>query len=91
MPTDSHIVIVGGGAIGSAIASFAPRRSRVPRRGHVVERDRPTRARRPALSASSIRQQFSTAINVDIGLAASTSCAASARRSRSTTSVPASA
>ncbi|MBV7539665.1 FAD-binding oxidoreductase [Acidovorax sp. sic0104] len=59
------IVIIGGGAIGSAIAYFLtlqqPGCSVV-----VVERD-PTYARASsALSASSIRQQFSTDINVRI-------------------------
>ena len=68
MPADSHIVIVGGGAIGSAIASFALADPAFRGRVSVVERD-PTYARASsALSASSIRQQFSTAINIDIGL-----------------------
>ncbi|CAN7305191.1 FAD-binding oxidoreductase [Acidovorax sp. Leaf78] len=61
----SHFVIIGGGVIGSAIAYFLtlqqPSCSVV-----VVERD-PTYARASsALSASSIRQQFSTDINVQI-------------------------
>ncbi len=61
----SPIVIIGGGVIGSAIAYFLtlqqPGCSVV-----VVERD-PTYARASsALSASSIRQQFSTDINVQI-------------------------
>ena len=67
MPTDRHIVIVGGGVIGSAIASFTLADPAFRGRVTVVERD-PTYARASsALSASSIRQQFSTAINVDIG------------------------
>ncbi|MFO1307501.1 MAG: FAD-binding oxidoreductase [Burkholderiales bacterium] len=62
-----HIVIVGGGVIGSAIASFALADPAFRGRVTVVERD-PTYARASsALSASSIRQQFSTAINVEIG------------------------
>ncbi len=59
------IAIIGGGAIGSAIACFltqqAPGQSVV-----VVERD-PSYARASsALSASSIRQQFSSPINIAI-------------------------
>ncbi|CAG0977591.1 sarcosine oxidase, subunit beta [Burkholderiales bacterium] len=62
-----HIVIVGGGVIGSAIASFTLRDPAFRGAVTVVERD-PTYARASsALSASSIRQQFSTAINVEIG------------------------
>ena len=61
---DQHpIVIIGGGVIGSAIAYFLT----LQQPGCevvVVERD-PTYARASsALSASSIRQQFSTAINI---------------------------
>lgn len=62
-----HIVIVGGGVIGSAIASFALADPAFRGKVTVVERD-PSYARASsALSASSIRQQFSTAINVEIG------------------------
>jgi len=69
MPAERHIVIVGGGVIGSAIASFALADPAFRGTVSVVERD-PTYARASsALSASSIRQQFSTAINIDIGLA----------------------
>ena len=59
------IVIIGGGVIGSAIAYFLT----LQQPGCdvvVVERD-PTYARASsALSASSIRQQFSTDINIQI-------------------------
>ncbi len=62
-----HVVIVGGGAIGSAIASFTLADPAFRGRVSVVERD-PTYARASsALSASSIRQQFSTPINIQIG------------------------
>ena len=62
-----HIVIVGGGVIGSAIASFTLADPAFRGTVTVVERD-PTYARASsALSASSIRQQFSTAINIEIG------------------------
>jgi len=62
-----HIVIIGGGVIGSAIASFTLADPAFRGTVTVVERD-PTYARASsALSASSIRQQFSTAINIAIG------------------------
>ncbi|MEG0923173.1 MAG: FAD-binding oxidoreductase [Comamonas sp.] len=59
------VVIVGGGAIGSAIAYFLTlQQPGLP--VVVIERD-PTYAQASsALSASSIRQQFSTAINIAI-------------------------
>lgn len=64
-----RVVIVGGGAIGSAIAYFLLADGVFRGSVTVIERD-PTYARASsALSASSIRQQFSTAINVTIGLA----------------------
>jgi FAD-dependent oxidoreductase domain-containing protein 1 len=64
-----RVVIVGGGAIGSAIAYFILADQAFRGSVTVVERD-PTYARASsALSASSIRQQFSTAINVAVGLA----------------------
>ena len=57
------VVIVGGGVVGSAIAfnlvSLAPRLSVV-----VIERDPTYQAASSALSVSSIRQQFSTAVNI---------------------------
>lgn len=62
-----HVVIVGGGAIGSAIAACTLADPAFRGRVTVVERD-PTYAQASsALSASSFRQQFSTAINVAIG------------------------
>ncbi len=58
------ICIIGGGAIGSAAALFLLRLGGCDLQVQVVERD-PTLARASsALSASSIRQQFSNAINV---------------------------
>lgn len=64
-PQGAPIAIIGGGAIGSAIAFFlsqmAPQQPVV-----VIERD-PSYARASsALSASSIRQQFSSPINIAI-------------------------
>jgi glycine/D-amino acid oxidase-like deaminating enzyme len=61
-----RVVIVGGGAIGSAIAYFLtcpmPGEPRVE--VTVVERDFTYARASSALSASSIRQQFSTAVNI---------------------------
>ena len=69
MGASPHIVIIGGGAIGSAVAAHLTepaRQARHPCSVTVVERD-PTYARASsALSASSIRQQFSTPINIAI-------------------------
>ena len=62
MPRD--VVIVGGGAIGSAIAYFTLADPAFHGRVTIVERD-PTYAQASsALSASSIRQQFTTPVNV---------------------------
>lgn len=59
-----RIVIIGGGAIGSAIAYFLTREGDGAFDVTVVERDASYRQASSALSASSIRQQFSTAINI---------------------------
>ena len=62
-----QVVIIGGGVIGSAIASFLMRDPAFGGTVTVIERD-PTYARASsALSASSIRQQFSTPVNIAIG------------------------
>ena len=64
-----HIVIIGGGAIGSAVAAqlTAPQRqARHPCTVTVVERDPAYARASSALSASSIRQQFSSSINIAI-------------------------
>ncbi len=62
------VVIIGGGAVGSAIACFLLGDPLFAGEVTVVERD-PSYARASsALSASSIRQQFSTAINIEIGM-----------------------
>jgi glycine/D-amino acid oxidase-like deaminating enzyme len=59
-----RVCVIGGGAIGSAIAMFLGRLGEGRVQVDVVERD-PTYAQASsALSASSIRQQFSNAINV---------------------------
>ncbi|MBY0463709.1 MAG: FAD-binding oxidoreductase [Burkholderiales bacterium] len=62
---EQPIIIIGGGVIGSAIAYFLTRQQ-PGCEVVVIERD-PTYARASsALSASSIRQQFSTDINIQI-------------------------
>lgn len=62
-----RIVIIGGGAIGSAIAGFLCGDPAFTGEVTVIERD-PTYARASsALSASSIRSQFSTPVNIAIG------------------------
>ena len=61
---EAPVVIVGGGAVGSAVAYFLTREPGFAGRVVVIERD-PTYARASsALSASSIRQQFSSPINI---------------------------
>ncbi len=63
-----RVVIIGGGAIGSAIAYFTLADPQFRGSVQVIERD-PSYARASsALSASSIRQQFSSLINIQIGL-----------------------
>lgn len=64
-PQGAPIAIIGGGAIGSAIAFFLTQMA-PQQRVVVIERD-PSYARASsALSASSIRQQFSSPINIAI-------------------------
>jgi len=63
---DSHVVIVGGGVIGSAIACFTLQEASFRGRVTVIERDPSYANASSALSASSIRQQFGTAVNVAI-------------------------
>ena len=61
-----RVCVIGGAAIGSAVALFLARLGGSGVQVQVVERD-PTYARASsALSASSIRQQFSNAINVQM-------------------------
>jgi glycine/D-amino acid oxidase-like deaminating enzyme len=59
-------VIVGGGVVGSSIAYFLASHPRFSGRVTVVERDPTYRRASSALSASAIRQQFSTAVNIEI-------------------------
>lgn len=57
-----RVLIIGGGVIGSAAAFFLARDHGV--HATVIERDPNYRVASSALSASSIRQQFSTEINI---------------------------
>lgn len=60
------IVIVGGGAIGCSIAHFLAAQKGTASNIIVVERDTTYRIASSSLSASSIRQQFSTPINIQL-------------------------
>ncbi len=62
----TETLIIGGGAIGSAIACFLSSMAPDSHRITVVERDPTLRIASSSLSASSIRQQFSTPINVQL-------------------------
>lgn len=59
-----QVVIVGGGVIGSAIACFLALHARFNGRISVIERDSSYKLASSALSAGSIRQQFSTPVNI---------------------------
>jgi glycine/D-amino acid oxidase-like deaminating enzyme len=61
-----RVAIVGGGAVGSSIAYFLASHPRFRGEVVVVERDPSYRYASSALSASAIRQQFSTPVNIDI-------------------------
>jgi FAD-dependent oxidoreductase domain-containing protein 1 len=63
-----HIVIIGGGVIGSAIAAFLGERGAADG-VTIIERDPSYRRASSALSTSSIRQQFSTALNIELSRA----------------------
>ena len=69
MGSSVEVVIVGGGAIGSAIACFLASDPAFDGRIVVVERDPTYRRASSALSASSIRQQFSTPENIRLSRA----------------------
>jgi glycine/D-amino acid oxidase-like deaminating enzyme len=66
MADSFDVVIIGGGAIGSAIACFLMLEPGFGGTVAVVERDPTYRTASSALSASSIRQQFSTPFNVAV-------------------------
>jgi glycine/D-amino acid oxidase-like deaminating enzyme len=62
-----RVVIVGGGVIGSALAFWLARDAQFAGEVVVVERDPTYTWASSARSASSIRQQFSTPVNIAIG------------------------
>ncbi|MBT9500321.1 MAG: FAD-binding oxidoreductase [Burkholderiaceae bacterium] len=64
----SRVVILGGGAIGSAIAAFLSADPQWQGEILVIERDATYARASSALSAASIRQQFSTPLNIDLSL-----------------------
>jgi glycine/D-amino acid oxidase-like deaminating enzyme len=64
MTTTVDVAIVGGGVMGSAIALFLAADPAFDGRVIVIERDPGYRRASSALSASSIRQQFSTVENI---------------------------
>lgn len=64
MPSTTDVAIIGGGAIGSAVAYFLLSDPAWKGRVTVVERDPSYKRASSALSASSIRQQFSTPENI---------------------------
>lgn len=61
-----QVVVVGGGVVGSSIAYFLASHPRFTGQVTVVERDPTYRRASSALSASAIRQQFSTPVNIEI-------------------------
>lgn len=69
MPVGKHsaeVVIVGGGAVGSSIAYHLTADADFTGRVTVVERDPSYAHASSALSASSVRQQFSTPLNIHL-------------------------
>ena len=62
----AEVVIVGGAIVGSATAMFLARRADFRGRVLVIERDLTYRTSSTALSAASIRLQFSTPLNIEI-------------------------
>ena len=61
---EQRIAIIGAGVVGSAIAYFLAARYGV--RAHLIERDPTFAGASSALSASSIRQQFTCAVNIEL-------------------------
>jgi len=60
----ADVVIVGGGVMGAAVAWFLKRAERYPGAVTVIERDVTFARASSALSASAIRQQFTTPVSV---------------------------
>jgi glycine/D-amino acid oxidase-like deaminating enzyme len=68
MDSSADIAIVGGGVMGSATAFFLLSDPAFRGRVVVIEKDPSYRFASSALSASSIRQQFSTPLNIELSL-----------------------
>lgn len=66
--TSSDVVIVGGAAVGSSVAYHLMANPAFKGRVTVIEKDPSYRLSASALSAASIRQQFSSAVNIRISL-----------------------
>lgn len=64
MTTTSEIVVIGGGAVGGAVAAAVVEDPAFAGKLTLIERDPSFRRASSALSAASIRQQFSTAENI---------------------------
>ena len=62
----ADVVIIGGAIVGSSVATFLASRPDFDGRIVVVERDPSFRTASTALSAASIRLQFSTPLNIEI-------------------------
>jgi FAD-dependent oxidoreductase domain-containing protein 1 len=62
----ADVVIIGGGIVGSAVATFLARRPDWDGRVLIVERDLTYRTSSTTLSAASIRLQFSTPLNIEL-------------------------
>lgn len=67
-PASADIVIVGGAAIGSSVAYHLASDPGFKGKVIVVEKDPTYRLSASALSAASIRQQFSSAVNIRVSL-----------------------
>ena len=68
IPSSADIVIVGGAAIGSSIACHIASDPAFTGRVVVVEKDPTYQFSASALSAASIRQQYSSAVNIRVSL-----------------------
>ncbi len=68
IPTSADVVIVGGAAIGSSVACHLAMDPSFKGRIVVIEKDPTYRLSASALSAASIRQQFSSPVNIRISL-----------------------
>ena len=68
IPNSADVVIVGGAAMGSSTAYHLLSDPGFTRRVVVIEKDPTYRLSASALSAASIRQQFSTRVNIAISL-----------------------